>query len=73
MAHRILEEAGLNATLHPNGTAVEGELQEILDAVRKIHETLHGEGVVRLVSHVKLATRTDKHPSLAGKLFDTES
>ena len=71
-AHQILEQAGLNATLHPNGTSVEGELTDILDAVRTIHETLHAEGVVRLVSYVKVATRTDKDPSLAGKLFETD-
>ena len=70
-AHAILQEAELNATLHPNGTAVEGELDEILEAVRRIHETIHAEGVVRLVSYVKIATRTDKDPSLAGKLFVT--
>jgi uncharacterized protein (TIGR00106 family) len=68
-AHAILEEAGLNATLHPNGTSVEGDLAEILDAVQRIHQTLHEEGVVRLVSFVKIATRTDKDPSLEGKLF----
>jgi uncharacterized protein (TIGR00106 family) len=68
-AHAILEQANLNATLHPNGTSVEGELDAILDAVREIHETLHEEGVVRLVSFVKIATRTDKEPSLKGKLF----
>lgn len=72
-AHAILEQAGLNATLHPNGTSVEGELGEILEAVQRIHETLHAEGVVRLVSYVKVATRTDKDPSLAGKLFVTDS
>jgi uncharacterized protein (TIGR00106 family) len=71
-AHAILEQAGLNATLHPNGTAVEGELTEILEVVGRIHETLHAEGVVRLVSYVKIATRTDKDPSLAGKLFVTD-
>jgi uncharacterized protein (TIGR00106 family) len=70
-AHAILRQAGINATLHPNGTAVEGELDDILEAVRRIHETLHAEGVVRLVSYVKIATRTDKDPSLAGKLFVT--
>ncbi|MEJ2548594.1 MAG: MTH1187 family thiamine-binding protein [Gemmatimonadota bacterium] len=68
-AHAILEKANLNATLHPNGTSVEGELDAILVAVREIHETLHEEGVVRLVSFVKIATRTDKEPSLKGKLF----
>jgi uncharacterized protein (TIGR00106 family) len=68
-AHQILERAGLNATLHPNGTSVEGELEQILAAVQQIHEMLHAEGVVRLVSFVKIATRTDKQPSLKGKLF----
>ncbi len=52
---------------------MEGELEEILAAVQRIHETLHAEGVVRLASYVKIATRTDKDPSLAGKLFDTGS
>jgi uncharacterized protein YqgV (UPF0045/DUF77 family) len=32
-----------------------------------IHETLHREGAVRLSTAVKLGTRTDKAPSLAGK------
>ena len=44
------------------------ELQQIFDAVRMVHETLHGEGVVRLVTNMKLGTRTDKEPSLAAKL-----
>jgi uncharacterized protein (TIGR00106 family) len=68
-AHHILEERGINATLHPNGTSVEGELEEIFDAVRAIHETLHAEGTARLVTFIKIGTRTDKEPSLQGKMF----
>jgi uncharacterized protein (TIGR00106 family) len=68
-AHRILEEAGLNAQLHANGTNVEGELGQIFEAVRKIHETLHAEGTIRIATFLKVATRVDKEPSLAGKLF----
>ena len=68
-AHAILEEAGLNAQLHSYGTNVEGDLQAILSAVRRIHETLHAEGTVRLSTFLKIGTRTDKVPDLAGKLF----
>jgi uncharacterized protein (TIGR00106 family) len=68
-AHRILEEAGISAQLHANGTNVEGELSKILQAVERVHETLHAEGVVRLATFLKIGTRTDKEPSLAGKLF----
>lgn len=52
---------------HASGTNIEGELHEILAAVEKIHTALHAEGTVRLVSYLKLETRTDKTPTLAGK------
>jgi uncharacterized protein (TIGR00106 family) len=68
-AHRILEEADLNAQLHSNGTNLEGELSEIFKVVERIHETLHAEGTVRIATFMKVATRTDKDPSLAGKMF----
>ena len=68
-AHALLSESGLTVELHAYGTNVEGDLREILRAVELIHETLHGEGTVRLSTFLKIGTRTDKEPSLAGKLF----
>jgi len=52
---------------HASGTNVEGELRDILAAVEQIHKALHAEGSVRLISLLKLETRTDKTPTLAGK------
>jgi len=52
---------------HASGTNIEGELAEILTAVGEIHDALHQGGSVRLVSYLKLETRTDKTPTLAGK------
>lgn len=68
-AHQVLVDAGINAQLHPNGTNVEGELEAIFDAVRRVHETLHAEGTVRLATYIKIGTRTDKDHSLAAKMF----
>jgi uncharacterized protein (TIGR00106 family) len=68
-AHQVLEESGLRVELHGNGSNMEGELADILEAVRRVHETLHREGTTRIASFVKIGTRTDKEPSLAGKLF----
>jgi uncharacterized protein (TIGR00106 family) len=68
-AHELLRQAGLEVQLHAYGTNVAGELGQILDAVRQVHETLHAEGTVRLSTSLKLGTRTDKEPTLAGKLF----
>ena len=42
-------------------------LADILAAVSQVHETLHREGSVRLVTYLKLEPRTDKMPTLAGK------
>jgi uncharacterized protein (TIGR00106 family) len=52
---------------HASGTNIEGELSEILAVVGEIHAMLHKEGCVRLVSYLKLETRTDKEPTLVGK------
>jgi len=68
-AHEILGRSGLKTQLHAYGTNVEGDLDAILDAIKAVHETLHAEGTARLATTVKIGTRTDKEPSLAGKLF----
>ena len=52
---------------HASGTNIEGELADILAVVEHIHATLHQEGSIRLLSYLKLETRCDKVPSLAGK------
>lgn len=52
---------------HASGTNIEGDLQDVLAAVGEIHQLLHEHGTVRLVSYLKLETRTDKQPTLAGK------
>lgn len=69
-AHDLLGDSGLKVTLHAFGTNVEGDLEEVLTAVRRLHETLHSDGVTRLSTSVKLGTRTDKEPTLSAKLFD---
>lgn len=68
-AHEIVASSGLTVQLHAWGTNVEGEMHEIFQAVERIHETLHKEGVVRIATAIKIGTRTDKEPTLAGKLF----
>jgi uncharacterized protein (TIGR00106 family) len=68
-AHYLLEASGLDIQLHANGTNVEGELTDILRAIETVLETLHAEGTIRLSTHIKIGTRTDKEPTMAGKLF----
>jgi len=63
----LLQDHDFLIETHASGTNIEGELNEILSVVGTIHEILHQEGTVRLLSYLKLETRTDKAPTLAGK------
>jgi uncharacterized protein (TIGR00106 family) len=66
-AHELIASSGLLVELHAFGTNVEGELDAILEVVKRVHEELHAGGVVRLSTFLKLGTRTDKEPTLAAK------
>ncbi len=63
----LLQDRDFILETHASGTNIEGELAEILAAVGQVHEALHREGSVRLISFLKLESRTDKTPTLAGK------
>jgi uncharacterized protein (TIGR00106 family) len=60
---RVLEEAGVRKQLHAHGTNVEGEWDEVMDALRRCVETVHEMGAPRVSTFVKLGTRTDRTPS----------
>ncbi len=62
-----LEQFSLKIETHASGTNLEGGIQDILDAVAAVHQQLHASGTVRIVSYLKLETRTDKLPTLTGK------
>lgn len=68
-AHEIIRDSGLTVQLHAYGTNVEGQMAQIFQVIERVHETLHAEGTVRIATAIKIGTRTDKEPSLSGKLF----
>ena len=63
----LLGEYNFLVETHASGTNIEGELHDILAVVERIHSVLHESGSVRLLSYLKLETRTDKAPTLVGK------
>lgn len=63
----LLGEHDFILETHASGTNIEGEMADILAAVGHIHEAMHARGSARLISYLKLETRTDKVPTLAGK------
>ncbi|MDH3345950.1 MAG: MTH1187 family thiamine-binding protein, partial [Kiritimatiellaceae bacterium] len=55
-----LSKTGLKTTLHPNGTAIEGEWDAVMAAVKACHEVVHGMGAPRVFTTLKIGTRTDR-------------
>lgn len=64
---KLLGNYDFELQTHASGTNIEGSLNDILAAVEAIHESLHNEGCIRLLSYLKLETRSDKTPTLEGK------
>lgn len=68
VCEQILEETGLSYELHANGTNLEGNWDEVLDAIRTCHERLHQMGVPRIATQIKIGTRTDRPQRMADKI-----
>jgi uncharacterized protein (TIGR00106 family) len=48
-------------------TNLEGELPQIMEVVRKIHESAFEEGAVRVLTSLKIDDRRDKTLTMEGK------
>lgn len=66
--HKILEQYNFTMELHSNGTNIEGEYDEVMEAVKKCHNYLHNEkNVPRISTIIKLGTRIDKDKNMLDK------
>ena len=65
---RVLTEAGLEPTLHANGTNVEGDWDIVFAALKRCHETLHEMGAPRVSTNMRLGTRMDRSQSMQDKI-----
>ncbi len=56
----VIEKHKLNYEIGPNGTAIEGEWEQVFKCIEDCHKKLHIKGVPRIYSTLKVNTRTDK-------------
>lgn len=68
VCEKILADAGLKTQLHANGTNIEGEWDDVFDAIRRCHEALHEMGVPRIATTVRVGTRTDRNQTMEDKV-----
>ncbi|GAB4428871.1 MAG: MTH1187 family thiamine-binding protein [Anaerolineales bacterium] len=65
---KVLEGFNINFELHANGTNLEGEWDDVMGAIKACHEKLHEMGVPRIVTQIKIGTRTDKAQKMQDKV-----
>jgi uncharacterized protein (TIGR00106 family) len=73
VCERIFAEAGLKTRLHAYGTNLEGEWDDVFNAIKRCHEVLHGMGVPRISSSLRFGTRVDREQTMEDKIRSVEA
>ncbi len=68
IAEQVIEESGLEHTLTPMGTCVQGDMDAIFATVHKAHDALVAAGATRISTHIKLDDRPDKDRVMQDKI-----
>ena len=65
---KVLNDSGMTYELHGMGTIVEGDLEDLLDVILKMHEVPFKAGALRVVTSIKIDDRRDKKASAQDKV-----
>ena len=69
----LQEEKDTKYTLTAMGTIIEGDLDKILNIIKKMHEETFIAGVARVLTTIKIDDRRDKALSMSGKVDSLRS
>lgn len=64
----LRQEENIKYEITSMGTILEGDLEEVLRVVKKMHQSTFGEGVARVITTIKIDDRRDKPLSPSGKI-----
>ena len=64
----LQQEKDIKYELSAMGTIIEGDLERILSVARKMHEETFGEGVIRVLTTIKIDERRDKIQDMSDKV-----
>lgn len=66
-ALEVLEKKKLKYELTSTGTIVEGDLEEVLEVAKEMHESVFDESISRVVTKIEIDERKDKNLQIEGK------
>jgi uncharacterized protein (TIGR00106 family) len=70
---KVIQDAGLEHTLHAYGTDLEGEWDDVFAAIKRCHEVVHEMGAPRIHTNIKCGTRTDRDQTMKDKVASVET
>jgi uncharacterized protein (TIGR00106 family) len=70
---KVLKDAGLKTQLHAYGTNIEGEWDQVFNALKRCHEVVHQMGAPRITTTLKFGTRTDRDQTMEDKVKSVEN
>jgi len=59
-AVRTIEQKGLNYQITPTATIVEGDINQLMDVAKEIHQNAMASGVNRAITNITIDDRKDK-------------
>ncbi|OEU55541.1 MAG: hypothetical protein BA862_13690 [Desulfobulbaceae bacterium S3730MH12] len=71
--HEVLKGAGLKTELHAYGTNIEGEWDDVMEAVKVCHQKVHELGAPRVTTTIKMGTRIDRRQTIEDKVSSVMS
>ncbi len=71
-AVEILKEKGLKYRVTPMGTVIEGDLREVLEACKQMHQSVFNSDVNRVITTIKIDDRKDKELTMESKVRAVE-
>ena len=73
-AERVLKNfPAVNSLLTPMSTILEGDMDDVLDAVKAMHEAPFRMGALRVSTTLRIDDRRDRESTMEGKLAAVES
>lgn len=68
MIEKKIQASGLKSTLHSAGTTIEGHWDSVMSLIGELHEYAHEHGFLRIHSHIRIGSRSDKHQDAKNKV-----
>lgn len=63
-AVQTIERRGLKYQITPTATVIEGDLNQLMDVAKEIHQGTMNNGVNRVITNITIDDRKDKHIDL---------